>query len=109
MTKTRSTKARIHLADAHVVITGATGGVGSALARELSRRGARLSLVARREGPLNQLATEVGGVAIRADLSDVAQLDDIGARLSEVNGPVLTTEAESMRAFRAWSVQWRQT
>ena len=88
MTKVRSPKAGIDLADAHVVLTGATGGVGSALARELSGRGARLSLVARREGPLNQLATELGGVAIRADLSDLAQVDDLGARLNDVNGPV---------------------
>jgi short-subunit dehydrogenase len=40
----------------HVVITGASSGIGEALAREYLRRGASLTLVARRRGKLEQLA-----------------------------------------------------
>lgn len=41
------------------MLTGATGGVGSALARELVARGARVLLVARTAGPLAALAREL--------------------------------------------------
>lgn len=44
-----------------VWITGASSGIGEALARELVRRGARLILSGRREGALAVLADELGG------------------------------------------------
>jgi short-subunit dehydrogenase len=40
----------------HVVITGASSGIGEALAREYLRRGASLTLVARRRGKLEEIA-----------------------------------------------------
>ncbi len=42
-------------------ITGASSGIGRALAIELAPRGYHLSLAARREELLNQLASEIGG------------------------------------------------
>jgi len=61
--------------DRGVLITGASQGLGAALARELAGRGARLALVARGEGPLEEVARgirERGGVAhaIPADVGD---------------------------------------
>ncbi|MEM7349231.1 MAG: SDR family oxidoreductase [Acidobacteriota bacterium] len=49
-----------------VLITGATGGLGSALARELDRREASLTLVARRAAALERL--EVKGSRLPLDL-----------------------------------------
>ena len=43
-----------------VVITGASSGIGAALAREYARRGAVLGLIARRHDPLARLASELG-------------------------------------------------
>src|SRR5262245_25443505 len=43
-----------------VVITGASSGIGAALAREYARRGAILGLIARRHDPLARLAAELG-------------------------------------------------
>jgi short-subunit dehydrogenase len=54
---------------ARVLLTGATGGLGHAIARELSRRGASLLLTGRRTDVLEPLAQEVGGRAIESDLS----------------------------------------
>jgi short-subunit dehydrogenase len=58
-----------------IVITGATSGIGLTTARMAAERGARLLLIARNEGALNELADEInsnGGRAIvyAADVAD---------------------------------------
>ena len=67
-----------------VLVTGASRGIGEAIAREAATRGARLALVARRPGPLEALAQELDATAYPADLSDPAT----PARLVEEVGPV---------------------
>jgi len=52
-----------------VLVTGATGGIGQAIARALASRGASLILTGRRTEVLEPLATEVGGRAVACDLS----------------------------------------
>jgi short-subunit dehydrogenase len=54
-----------------LAITGASAGIGAALADELSRRGARLTLAARRLDRLEQLNARLGGshLCVRADVS----------------------------------------
>ncbi len=64
--------------DLRAVVTGASSGIGQALARRLGREGARLALVARREEALQQLKGEIeagGGSAevFAADLADREQ------------------------------------
>jgi short-subunit dehydrogenase len=52
-----------------VLLTGATGGIGHAIARALHARGAQLILTGRRADVLAPLADEVSGTALAADLS----------------------------------------
>lgn len=70
----------MNLSGAHVLITGASQGIGAALTREAARRGALVTLVARSPGPLDQLATEVGGHALPTDLKDRAAVSTLVAR-----------------------------
>jgi NADP-dependent 3-hydroxy acid dehydrogenase YdfG len=58
-----------------IVITGATSGIGLTTARMAAQQGAKLLLIARNEGALNELANEInasGGRAIvyAADVAD---------------------------------------
>lgn len=57
------------------VITGASAGIGRALAVELSRRGAKLALAARRADRLEELNRQLGGGHL-AVATDVSQADD---------------------------------
>ena len=57
------------------VITGASAGIGAELAKQLSARGARLVLAARRADRLEQLNTELGGRHVCV-VTDVAKRED---------------------------------
>jgi short-subunit dehydrogenase len=58
-----------------VLLTGATGGIGHAIARAVRAEGASLLLTGRRTDVLEPLAAEVGGRATAVDLSDRAAVD----------------------------------
>lgn len=74
------------------VVTGASSGIGEQFARQLSQRGHRVALVARREDRLNALVQELGGeeraVAIAADLGAPEDRDRIASRLEELGAVV---------------------
>jgi uncharacterized protein len=65
------------------VITGASSGIGEATARELSRRGWRCVLLARRQDLLERIATEIGGEWEVCDVADRAQVDEVARRILE--------------------------
>lgn len=57
---------------ARVLITGASSGIGAALARLYAARGAKLILIARDSERLDVVASEVRGLAIAGDIADPA-------------------------------------
>src|ERR1044071_629204 len=76
-----------------VLITGASSGIGRALALELGRRGVRLGLTARRGEELLKLGEEVeraGGEALTlpADVRDPEALKGVAERVRERWGRV---------------------
>ena len=73
----------------HVVLTGATGGIGRAIARKLSDDGAHLILVARNEQRLAALVAELGGnghVAVPADLGQFKGRQSVLDTCKEIGG-----------------------
>jgi short-subunit dehydrogenase len=65
------------------IVTGASSGIGTEIARELHRRGHQVVLVARSADKLDQLAAELGERAhpLPADLSDRAARADLPGRI----------------------------
>ncbi len=78
----------MQLEGARVLVTGASRGLGAAVARDVARRGALVVLVARSRSELEIVAAEVGGTAVVADLTDPAQLHGLIARCEDAAGPI---------------------
>lgn len=90
--------------DRTIVVTGATGGIGRAVARELSDEGAKLILVARNAQRLSSLVNELGAdrhVAISADISEDSGRQDIvkACRKTGGNGISLLINAAGTNSF----------
>jgi NAD(P)-dependent dehydrogenase (short-subunit alcohol dehydrogenase family) len=76
-----------------VAITGASGGVGRAVAREFASHGAAVGLIARGRAGLDGAAQDVadlGGVAYahQADVAEFQQVADAAAAIEERLGPI---------------------
>ncbi|QXC63221.1 SDR family NAD(P)-dependent oxidoreductase [Aquihabitans sp. G128] len=65
---------------ASILVTGASGGLGAAMVRELAERGANLVLSARNVAVLDQLAAETGAEVVVADLANRADVERLAAR-----------------------------
>lgn len=78
----------MELAGRRVLITGASRGIGEALADEFARAGALLALVGRDSVALGDLARRLGGSSYVADLADPGQLQGLIARIESDGGPV---------------------
>ncbi len=78
----------MELNGAHVLITGASRGIGAAMARAYAKEGAKVSLVARNTDALKSLADELNGFAFTADLLDPDQVDELIARVELEAGPI---------------------
>jgi len=79
------------LRDAHVLLTGASSGIGAALAVALAEAGARLTLVARREAQMREV---LGRCApgdhqiVPADLARLEGIGDVVRRAIDGLGPI---------------------
>jgi short-subunit dehydrogenase len=75
----------MELRGSSVLLTGATGGIGHAIARALHGAGASLIVTGRRTDVLEPLASEVGGRATAVDLSDRAAVDRLLEEAADVD------------------------
>jgi uncharacterized protein len=68
-----------------VLLTGATGGIGQAIARSMRQEGAELILTGRRTDVLEPLAAELGARTLAIDLSVAAEVDRLVREAGEVD------------------------
>lgn len=77
----------------NVLITGATGGLGHAIARAFAARGANLILTGRRADVLDELAAQVGGRSLSYDLADREQVDRLIEEARDIPVDILVANA----------------
>jgi NADP-dependent 3-hydroxy acid dehydrogenase YdfG len=70
------------------LITGASTGIGAATARQAAEAGYRLVLAARSEDKLQALADEVGGLAVRCDVTEWADQEALVKRTLDEYGRI---------------------
>src|SRR4051812_41914046 len=70
------------------LVTGASGGLGSSIAKSLAAQGARLALSGSNAAKLEGFASELGGdhVTLACDLSNAEQVDQLVPRAVEALG-----------------------
>jgi NADP-dependent 3-hydroxy acid dehydrogenase YdfG len=94
------------------VVTGASSGIGAATARRLAAEGYHVYCAARREDRVRALAEEIGGTAVRCDVTDEQQVaalaETVGDRLDVLvnnaggafgSDPVAEANPEDWRAM----------
>jgi short-subunit dehydrogenase len=75
----------VGLIDGTVLVTGATGGIGQAIAEAFAARGANLILSGRRAQVLEPLAERLGGRAFICDLAKREEVDRLVSNAGEVD------------------------
>ncbi|MCM2343817.1 MAG: 3-oxoacyl-[acyl-carrier-protein] reductase [Alphaproteobacteria bacterium] len=72
------------------LVTGATGGIGGAIAKALHAQGAVVGISGRNEGKLKELAAELGDRVhvLPADLSEAAQVEALVKSATEAMGSI---------------------
>ena len=88
-----------------VLLTGATGGIGHAIARRLHGDGASLILTGRRTDVLEPLAQELGARALAVDLSDPAAVDQLIADAGDVDIVVANAALPASGKLSSFSVE----
>ena len=97
-----------------VLITGGSGGIGSAVARRAVARGARVALVARGAERLAALRDELGAAVYCGDVLDFDAMGEIVARVErevgEIDGVVNAVGSVFLRPLHATTLaDWRAT
>jgi NAD(P)-dependent dehydrogenase (short-subunit alcohol dehydrogenase family) len=76
------------LAGQVALVTGGGRGIGAGIARELTSGGARVAVAARTRDQVEEVAREIGGLALEVDVSDRAAVERMVAETERELGPI---------------------
>ena len=90
------------------LVTGGGRGVGASIARELSSAGARVAVSARTREQVEQVAEEIGGLAVVADVTDRASVEAMVEQVESELGPIdllVANAGRNVHEQQAWEVE----
>jgi short-subunit dehydrogenase len=93
----------VNVAGKRVLLTGATGGLGHALARGLAAAGAHVVLSGRRHDVLTGLASEIGAEVAPADLADADAVRALAEANTEVDVLVSNAGLSASGVIDSWT------
>ena len=65
----------MHIAGQSAIVTGGGSGLGAAVAHELAKQGARVTVLDVNEAGAREVAAAIGGIACRCDITDSASVE----------------------------------
>jgi uncharacterized protein len=95
----------VNVAGRTVLLTGATGGLGQAIARRLHAVGAQLVLTGRRVDVLEGLAAETGALTVAVDLADPVAVDGLAEACAAVDVLVANAGLPASGQLTSFSVE----
>jgi uncharacterized protein len=95
----------MQIAGSNVLLTGATGGIGQAIARALAARGGKLILTGRRIDVLEPLAQQLDARTAAVDLAEPAELEQLVRDAGEVDILVANAALPASGALDSFTVQ----
>jgi short-subunit dehydrogenase len=95
----------VDLAGRTILLTGATGGLGQAIARGLTARGSSVVVTGRRADVLEPLAAEIRGRAVACDLADPADVDRLLDEFQDVDALVANAALPASGLLDSFSVE----
>jgi uncharacterized protein len=93
----------VNVSGSTVLLTGASGGLGHALARRLAAAGAHVVLSGRRGDVLAELASEIGGEIAAADLTDRQAVRELAAAHTGVDILVSNAGLSASGVIDSWT------
>ncbi len=70
------------------LVTGGGRGIGASIARELAGAGAQVAVAARTREQVDEVAEEIGGLALEVDVADEAAVERMVAQTERELGPI---------------------
>jgi len=95
----------MQIAGSNVLLTGATGGIGQAIARAIAARGGKLILTGRRVDVLEPLAQQLDARTAAVDLAEPAELERLVRESGEVDILVANAALPASGALDSFTVQ----